>query len=129
LAKASSAVSALLRGCRARQPPEVITGTLAYMAPEQTGRMNRSIDNHSDSRWLRPLAWWLIWVAAGGELFALTHRFLASSIGIALLFLWSVALFYYPATASDISLETPVTPSRSAPPLAAATPCSPQRHY
>src|SRR5260221_433537 len=25
-------------------PPEMIAGTLAYMAPEQTGRMNRSID-------------------------------------------------------------------------------------
>jgi hypothetical protein len=24
-------------------PPEIIAGTLAYMAPEQTGRMNRSI--------------------------------------------------------------------------------------
>src|SRR6266852_3501085 len=29
-------------------PPEIITGTLAYMAPEQTGRMNRSIDARSD---------------------------------------------------------------------------------
>jgi serine/threonine protein kinase len=29
-------------------PPEEITGTLAYMAPEQTGRMNRSIDARSD---------------------------------------------------------------------------------
>ena len=28
--------------------PEFITGTLAYMAPEQTGRMNRSIDARSD---------------------------------------------------------------------------------
>jgi predicted ATPase len=28
--------------------PEVIAGTLAYMAPEQTGRMNRSIDSRSD---------------------------------------------------------------------------------
>jgi serine/threonine protein kinase len=36
---------------RERQPPdspEVIAGTLAYMAPEQTGRMNRSIDSRSD---------------------------------------------------------------------------------
>jgi PAS domain S-box-containing protein len=30
------------------QPPETIAGTLAYMAPEQTGRMNRSIDARSD---------------------------------------------------------------------------------
>jgi PAS domain S-box-containing protein len=29
-------------------PPDVIAGTLAYMAPEQTGRMNRSIDSRSD---------------------------------------------------------------------------------
>ncbi|WP_213804241.1 sigma 54-interacting transcriptional regulator [Granulicella sp. dw_53] len=29
-------------------PPSVIAGTLAYMAPEQTGRVNRSIDSRSD---------------------------------------------------------------------------------
>ncbi|MFZ6649562.1 diguanylate cyclase [Undibacterium sp. TJN25] len=29
-------------------PMEVIAGTFAYMAPEQTGRMNRSIDSRSD---------------------------------------------------------------------------------
>ena len=29
-------------------PPEFIAGTLAYMAPEQTGRMNRSVDHRSD---------------------------------------------------------------------------------
>ena len=29
-------------------PPELIAGTLAYMAPEQTGRMNRSVDSRSD---------------------------------------------------------------------------------
>ncbi len=29
-------------------PPEFIAGTLAYMAPEQTGRMNRSIESRSD---------------------------------------------------------------------------------
>jgi serine/threonine protein kinase len=29
-------------------PPEIIAGTLAYMAPEQTGRMNRSIDTRTD---------------------------------------------------------------------------------
>ena len=33
---------------QASAPPEVIAGTLAYMAPEQTGRMNRSIDTRSD---------------------------------------------------------------------------------
>jgi predicted ATPase/signal transduction histidine kinase/GAF domain-containing protein len=30
------------------EPPEAIAGTLAYMAPEQTGRMNRSTDSRSD---------------------------------------------------------------------------------
>src|SRR5712664_128341 len=30
------------------EPPEMIAGTLAYMAPEQTGRMNRSIDSRRD---------------------------------------------------------------------------------
>jgi PAS domain S-box-containing protein len=29
-------------------PPETIAGTFAYMAPEQTGRMNRSMDTRSD---------------------------------------------------------------------------------
>src|SRR3984893_5765114 len=33
---------------QAPEPPENIAGTLAYMAPEQTGRMNRSIDSRSD---------------------------------------------------------------------------------
>ncbi|MCA1442449.1 PAS domain S-box protein [Ensifer sp. IC4062] len=33
---------------RAPEPPEIIAGTLAYMAPEQTGRMNRSVDARSD---------------------------------------------------------------------------------
>ena len=30
------------------ESPELVSGTLAYMAPEQTGRMNRSIDSRSD---------------------------------------------------------------------------------
>ncbi|PVX85923.1 trifunctional serine/threonine-protein kinase/ATP-binding protein/sensor histidine kinase [Paraburkholderia unamae] len=29
-------------------PPEFIAGTFAYMSPEQTGRMNRSVDSRSD---------------------------------------------------------------------------------
>ena len=40
--------SRLPRERQAPTPPEVIAGTLAYMAPEQTGRMNRSIDTRSD---------------------------------------------------------------------------------
>jgi PAS domain S-box-containing protein len=33
---------------QAPAPPEIIAGTFAYMAPEQTGRMNRSMDARSD---------------------------------------------------------------------------------
>ena len=40
--------SRLARERQAPHPPETIAGTFAYMAPEQTGRMNRSIDSRSD---------------------------------------------------------------------------------
>ena len=40
--------SRLPRERQSPEPPEVIAGTFAYMAPEQTGRMNRSIDARSD---------------------------------------------------------------------------------
>ena len=40
--------SRLPRERQAPEPPEFIAGTLAYMAPEQTGRMNRSVDARSD---------------------------------------------------------------------------------
>jgi PAS domain S-box-containing protein len=40
--------SRLPREHRLPEPPEFIAGTLPYMAPEQTGRMNRSIDSRSD---------------------------------------------------------------------------------
>jgi PAS domain S-box-containing protein len=40
--------SRLPRERQAPAPPESVAGTLAYMAPEQTGRMNRSIDARSD---------------------------------------------------------------------------------
>src|ERR1700738_1562826 len=40
--------SRLPREHQAPAPPEMIAGTLAYMAPEQTGRMNRSVDSRSD---------------------------------------------------------------------------------
>jgi PAS domain S-box-containing protein len=40
--------SRMPREHQAPGPPEVIAGTLAYMAPEQTGRMNRSVDLRSD---------------------------------------------------------------------------------
>jgi hypothetical protein len=40
--------SRLRRERQSPEPPAIIAGTLAYMAPEQTGRMNRSIDSRSD---------------------------------------------------------------------------------
>src|SRR6202030_3066626 len=40
--------SRLPRERQAPEPPELVAGTLVYMAPEQTGRMNRSIDSRSD---------------------------------------------------------------------------------
>jgi PAS domain S-box-containing protein len=40
--------SRLVRERQAPHPPETLAGTLAYMAPEQTGRMNRSVDSRSD---------------------------------------------------------------------------------
>ena len=40
--------SRLPRERQAPGPPQGLAGTLAYMAPEQTGRMNRSIDRRSD---------------------------------------------------------------------------------
>ena len=40
--------SRLPRECQSPEPAEFIAGTLPYMAPEQTGRMNRSIDLRSD---------------------------------------------------------------------------------
>ena len=40
--------SRLARERQSPEPPETIAGTLAYMAPEQTGRMNRSINSRSD---------------------------------------------------------------------------------
>ncbi len=42
-------IASRLSGQRqASEPPDALSGTLAYMAPEQTGRMNRSIDARSD---------------------------------------------------------------------------------
>lgn len=38
----------LTRQKQSPEPPLAIAGTLAYMAPEQTGRMNRSLDSRSD---------------------------------------------------------------------------------
>src|SRR5258705_6837608 len=40
--------SRLPRERQAPEPPDIMAGTLAYMAPEQTGRMNRWIDGRSD---------------------------------------------------------------------------------
>jgi succinate dehydrogenase / fumarate reductase cytochrome b subunit len=41
------------------------------------------------------LAWWLVAVAAGGGIFATTHAFLVSPIGLLLLLAWSAAFFYH----------------------------------
>jgi PAS domain S-box-containing protein len=40
--------SRLPRQRQSPEPPELVAGTLPYMAPEQTGRMNRSVDSRSD---------------------------------------------------------------------------------
>ena len=40
--------SRLPRERQSPEPAELVAGTLAYIAPEQTGRMNRSIDSRSD---------------------------------------------------------------------------------
>src|SRR4051795_6941430 len=40
--------SRLSRERQGPEPPEIIAGRLAYMPPEQTGRMNRSVDARSD---------------------------------------------------------------------------------
>jgi PAS domain S-box-containing protein len=55
--------SRLPRERQTPEPPEFIAGTLAYMAPEQTGRMNRSIDSRSD---LYSLGITLYQMATGG---------------------------------------------------------------
>jgi succinate dehydrogenase / fumarate reductase cytochrome b subunit len=41
------------------------------------------------------LAWWLVAVAAGGDVFVATQAFIASPVGVLLLFSWSVAFFYH----------------------------------
>src|SRR5262249_7729361 len=59
--------SRLPRERQSPEPPEFIAGTLAYMAPEQTGRMNRSIDSRSD---LYPLGVTLYQMLTGSLPFA-----------------------------------------------------------
>jgi succinate dehydrogenase / fumarate reductase cytochrome b subunit len=41
------------------------------------------------------LAWWLVTVAVGGECFRATRAFIASPLGMLLLFGWSIAFFYH----------------------------------
>ena len=42
--------TALARETIVSQPPTALAGTLAYLAPEQTGRMQRALDYRADSR-------------------------------------------------------------------------------
>jgi len=73
------------------------------------------------------LAWWLVAVAAGGEMFAATHAFLASPIGVLLLFGWSVAFFYHLCNGIRHLAGMPATGSRSEAPISAPMPCSLRR--
>ena len=41
------------------------------------------------------LTWWLIAVASGGKLYSSAHAFIASPVGMLLLFLWSAAFYYH----------------------------------
>jgi PAS domain S-box-containing protein len=62
--------SRLVRERRAPPPPEFIVGTLPYMAPEQTGWMNRSIDSRSDLYSLGVIFYQML---TGSLPFAATH--------------------------------------------------------
>jgi succinate dehydrogenase cytochrome b556 subunit len=68
------------------------------------------------------LAWWLIAVPAGGQVFAATHAFLASPIGVFLLFLWSVA--FHLCNGIGTSPGMPATGSTSERLISVAMPCS-----
>jgi len=67
------------------------------------------------------LVWWLITVAAGGELFTTTRAFLISPIGLVLLFGWSVAFFYHLCNGIRHLAWTPATALKSGALLGAAT--------
>ena len=72
------------------------------------------------------LAWWLVAVAAGGELFSTTHAFIASPIGISLLFLWSVAFFYHLCNGIRHLVWDAGYGFESGRLITAGTPCSPR---
>src|SRR5262249_56697075 len=63
--------SRLPRERQSPKAPEFLEGTLAYMAPEQTGRMNRSIDSRSD---LSSLGATLYHMLAGTHPFTAYHH-------------------------------------------------------
>jgi len=105
---------------KAQETPTVVTPTRAGSDPKASGQrtVQRPLSPFMFPTWYRfqitsalsilhritgiglalgsiVLAWWLIAVAAGGELFAATHAFIASPIGMLLLLLWSIAFFYH----------------------------------
>jgi Succinate dehydrogenase/Fumarate reductase transmembrane subunit len=63
------------------------------------------------------LAWWLVSVAAGGELFAATHAFIVSPIGLLLLLGWSIP----PRIAPSSTAHGNASFASAAPPRARAT--------
>ena len=68
------------------------------------------------------LAWWLVAVAAGGEVFAAAHAFIASRSGYCCCSAGRWRSSITCAAASGTSLGMPATASRSGTPIAAATP-------
>jgi len=73
------------------------------------------------------LAWWLIAVAAGGEVFVATHALLASPIGLLLLFLWSVAFFHHLCNGIRHLARMPASGLKCEQLISAAVPCSLRR--
>jgi antitoxin CptB len=84
-----------------------------HSSPPHRNRPGRRLD---------PAGLLAVAVAAGGELFAKTHAFIVSPVGMALLFLCRSPSSTTCATAFGISPETAATASSSVPSITAATP-------